>query len=177
MSYKSLIFTPSTPLDGCNGSNSRRESCSFLNASPSPAISLDHGKCEKEGSWSYVNEIADISLLQVSKLSELNSNPTFTLRRAKRVFRHAIHTRLKYGLGSNTDHEVKLVAYGDTDHGSNLVHRKPTAGCIFVFNGGPISWSSQKPTVVSDGVSLHGTRQSNSRLPFQNVHNRIRDLN
>ena len=59
------------------------------------------------------------------------------------------HYSLKYGCGTNKDHELKLISYPDPDYGSNLIDRKSTTGYVFVFNKGPISWSSRKqPTVA-----------------------------
>jgi Reverse transcriptase (RNA-dependent DNA polymerase) len=89
----------------------------------------------------------------VSRLCQFNSNPTVThFKAGKRVLRYVIHMRhysLKYGVGSSKDHELKLIGYADADYGSNLIDRKSTTGYIFVFNGGPISWSSRKqPTVA-----------------------------
>ena len=59
------------------------------------------------------------------------------------------HYSLKYSCGTDKDHELKLISYTDSDYGSNLIDRKSTTGYVFVFNKGPISWSSRKqPTVA-----------------------------
>ena len=89
----------------------------------------------------------------VSKLCQFNSNPTHThFKAAKWVLRYVIYTRhysLKYSCGTNKYHELKLIGYTDSDYGSNLIDRKSTMGYVFVFNKGPISWSSRKqPTVA-----------------------------
>jgi len=89
----------------------------------------------------------------VSKLCQFNNNPTLThFKAAKRVLHYILHTRhysLKYNCGTNKNYELKLVGYADSDYGSNLIDRKSTTGYVFIFNGGPISWSSRKqPTVA-----------------------------
>ena len=89
----------------------------------------------------------------VSRLCQFNSNPTLThFKAAKQVLRYAIHTchySLKYNCGTDKNYELKLVGYADSDYGSNLIDRKSTTGYVFIFNGGPISWSSRKqPTVA-----------------------------
>jgi hypothetical protein len=89
----------------------------------------------------------------VSKLCQFNSKLTFThLKEGKHVLRYAIHTchySLKFGIGINKNHELKLVGYADADYGGRLINRKSMTGYIFIFNCGPISWSSRKqPTVA-----------------------------
>ena len=79
----------------------------------------------------------------VSKLCQFNSNPTHThFKAAKWVLRYVIHTRhysLKYGCGTDKDHELKLIGYTDSDYGFNLINRKSTMGYAFIFNKGLIS--------------------------------------
>jgi hypothetical protein len=71
----------------------------------------------------------------------------FTLRNVI----HARHLSLKYaGVTSDKQSEkLQLLGYADADYGSNLVDRKSTTGYVSVFNGGPISWSSRKQTMVA----------------------------
>jgi len=101
----------------------------------------------------------------VSKLSQFNNNSTLThFKAAKRVLRYVIHTRhysLKYNCGS--DRNYKLIGYTDSDYGSNLIDRKSTTGYVFIFNGGPISWSSRKqPTVALSTMEAEYMALSNS---------------
>jgi hypothetical protein len=37
-------------------------------------------------------------------------------------------------VGSNKDHELKLVGYADADYGSNFIDRISTTGYVFIFN-------------------------------------------
>jgi len=89
----------------------------------------------------------------MSKLCQFNSNLMHIhFKAAKWVLRYVIHTHhysLKYGCGTDKDHELKFISYTDSDYSSNLINRKSTMGYVFVFNKGPISWSSRKqPTVA-----------------------------
>ena len=59
---------------------------------------------------------------------------------------------LKYGCGTDKDHELKLIGYADSDYGSNLIDRKSTMGYVFFFNRGPISWSSRKQQMVAMSI-------------------------
>lgn len=42
-----------------------------------------------------------------------------------------------------------LIGYSDSDFAGDLDTRKSTSGYIFMLNGGPISWSSQKQPFVA----------------------------
>jgi Reverse transcriptase (RNA-dependent DNA polymerase) len=90
----------------------------------------------------------DISFA-VSKLAQFNQDPTTThLNAARRVLKYVITTKLftiKYG-GKD---EYRFDGYADADWGSDLNHRKSITGCVFMMNGGPISWESHKQTTVA----------------------------
>jgi hypothetical protein len=89
----------------------------------------------------------DISLA-VSKLSQFNQDANLThLNVARRILKYAISTKhftIKYGGNENNHGDIRIDGYEDADWGSDLTQRKSTAGCIFMMNGGPISWTYQQ---------------------------------
>ena len=66
----------------------------------------------------------------------------------KRIFRYLKGTS-DFGLvyGSLSDNE--LVCYCDADWGGDKADRKSTTGCIFLMNGGAISWYTTKQATVA----------------------------
>jgi len=42
-----------------------------------------------------------------------------------------------------------LVGYGDADWGSDEVDHQSTSGYVFFYEGGPVSWKTQKQTTVA----------------------------
>ena len=83
----------------------------------------------------------------VSLLAQYMENPGRTHWEAvKRIFHYLLGTKdwkLVYG-GTNDG----LEGYTDTD-GSSQEHRHAISGYVFLMNGGAISWSSKKQTLVT----------------------------
>jgi hypothetical protein len=131
-----------TPLD---------PSLPLLEATPGDKLCDQSAYQELTGSLNYlaITSRPDIAFA-VSRLCQFNKKPTFThLKAAKRALRYIIHTRhfsLKYG---GKQLQLQLLGYADADYGSNLVDRRSTTGYIFMFNEGPIAWSSRKQTTVA----------------------------
>jgi transposase InsO family protein len=88
----------------------------------------------------------------VSTLSRYLGNPSRThFAAVKRVFRYLQGTKelgTQYGLSSET-----LLGYSDSDWAGSKDDRKSTSGHIFLFGGGPISWSSKRQSVVATSTT------------------------
>ncbi|CAG4933546.1 unnamed protein product [Colias eurytheme] len=89
----------------------------------------------------------DISFA-VNVLSRYVNNPSPQhVNSVKRVIRYLIkskHLCIKYSRESND-----LIGYSDSDFASDIDTRKSTTGYLFMMNGGPITWSSQKQKTVA----------------------------
>ena len=48
--------------------------------------------------------------------------------------------------------ELKIERYTDSDFIANVDDRKSTSGCIFLCNGGTISWKSFKQPIITDST-------------------------
>ena len=80
-------------------------------------------------------------------------------RAVKRIFRYLIGTidvGLVYGNSESSagpanfdESSAQLVGYTDADYTSCLSTRRSRSGYVFLFNGTPISWSSQRQEVVA----------------------------
>ena len=96
--------------------------------------------------WAALTTRPDISFA-VSTVSRFSANPGPKHWEAvKRIFRYLKATRdlwLTYG-GA----ERKLVGYADAD-GSMAEDRRAVSGYAFIFDGGAVSWSSKKQSIVS----------------------------
>lgn len=67
----------------------------------------------------------------------------------KNIIRYLKGT-LDYGIViSDSESEHTLVGYTDADYAGCIETRKSTSGFVFMLNGGPIAWSSQRQPVVS----------------------------
>lgn len=64
----------------------------------------------------------------------------------KRIFRYLIHSK-DLSIVYHGNHE--LVGYSDSDYAGDLDTRKSNTGYIFLFNGGPVTWSSRKQNTVA----------------------------
>jgi hypothetical protein len=86
----------------------------------------------------------DISFA-VSKLSQFNQEANLThLNAACRILKYAISTKHftpKYGRDNPGAIQIDVCG---RRLGSDLTQRKSTTGYIFMMNGGPILWTSQK---------------------------------
>jgi hypothetical protein len=66
---------------------------------------------------------------------------------AKRILAYlsrTVNVGIKFGGGSDD-----LIGYCDSDYGGDLETRRSTSGSVFLFLGGPISWSSKRQTCVA----------------------------
>ncbi|XP_046640239.1 secreted RxLR effector protein 161-like [Daphnia pulicaria] len=80
----------------------------------------------------------------VSKIARFNQNPGPQLWIAvKRIFRYLAGTK-DYGIIFSSTKEQGALGFTDDDYGGDHDDRKSTSGCIFLLNGGPISWFSRK---------------------------------
>lgn len=88
----------------------------------------------------------DISFI-VNVLSRyVNSPKQQHVNAAKRILRYLIDTKdlcIVYSESSS------LVGYSDSDFASDIDTRRSTTGYIFLLNGGPITWSSQKQKTIA----------------------------
>lgn len=60
----------------------------------------------------------------------------------KRIIRYLVGTR-DYGIIYSPEKEG-VTGYADADYGGDPDDRKSTSGCVFLLQGGPISWFSRK---------------------------------
>jgi transposase InsO family protein len=83
----------------------------------------------------------------VNVLSRYISNPSFEhVVQLKRIIRYLMKTKdvcIKY-----QGHEP-LIGYSDSDYAGDVETRRSTTGYLFLLNGGPISWASQKQPCVA----------------------------
>lgn len=83
----------------------------------------------------------------VNVLSRYVNNPgQLHVNALKRIIRYLIGTKdlcIKYGERND------LMGYSDSDFANDVDTRKSTTGYIFIMNGGPITWSSQKQKTVA----------------------------
>lgn len=80
----------------------------------------------------------------------INNSSLHHVSQLKRIILYLIKTKdlcIKY-----QGHE-DLIGYSDSDFAGDLNTRKSTTGYIFMLNGGPISWASQKQS----GIALSTT--------------------
>ncbi|CAK1590673.1 unnamed protein product [Parnassius mnemosyne] len=88
----------------------------------------------------------DISFA-VNVLSRYVNNPSQQhVNAVKRIVRYLINTKdlcIKYGESDG------LIGYSDSDYASDVDTRGSTTGYIFMINGGPITWSSQKQKTIA----------------------------
>ena len=85
----------------------------------------------------------------VNNLARFNLNPQKEHWTAlKRVLRY-LNGTINHGLLYKQGGPERLVGYSDADWAGDLSDRKSTSGYIFMFNGGPVSWSSKKQKCVA----------------------------
>jgi hypothetical protein len=79
----------------------------------------------------------------VSKVARFNQNPGVQHWVAvKRIIRYLVGTR-DYGISFSPEKEG-VTGFVDADYGGDPDDRKSTSGCVFLLQGGPISWFSRK---------------------------------
>jgi hypothetical protein len=85
-----------------------------------------------------------------SSLAQHAANPGSDHEDAlKRLFLYLRHTE-EYGITyGNVDNGGELIGYSDASFADDLATRKSTGAYIFMLNGGPISWSSKRQSVVA----------------------------
>ncbi|XP_033218364.1 secreted RxLR effector protein 161-like [Belonocnema kinseyi] len=67
----------------------------------------------------------------------------------KQILRYLSGTRDLGIVFGNSGSSCEIRGYTDTDYAGCLETRKSRSGFVFQLNGGPISWSSQRQSVVS----------------------------
>ena len=70
------------------------------------------------------------------------------LKKLLRYVRSTADLEITYGKG-----EARVVGYSDADHAADKSDRKSTMGQVFMFAGGPITWSSHKQKSVSTSTT------------------------
>lgn len=73
-------------------------------------------------------------------------------RAVKRIFRYLIGTR-DFGLTFGNSGSSDIFGYTDADYAGCVDTRRSRSGFVFVFNGGPICWSSQKQDIVATSTA------------------------
>ena len=93
---------------------------------------------------------ADIAY-SVGTLSRFNHNPSSEHHHAAlRVLKYLDNTR-NFGITYGLNKSVNLVGYSDSGYAGDKDNRRSTAGYVYMFNGGGISWKSklQSTTAMS----------------------------
>ena len=90
----------------------------------------------------------------VREVSCFNTNPGINHWTAvKRIFRYikgSLQVQLRYlGNPSENDMKMQLHGFADSDWAGNGDHRRSVSGHIFMFGGGPVSWSSKTQKSVA----------------------------
>ena len=94
----------------------------------------------------------DISF-SVGVISKFNSCPNEShLTAVKRIMRYLKGT-LNLGLVYSMSDEPYCMGYSDADWTSDSNDGRSTTGNIFIMNGGPISWLSQKQSIVAQSTA------------------------
>jgi len=107
---------------------------------------------------SLVGELAWISTatrpditFAVNKLSRYLQNPSRVhMRAAQSVLNYLQTTRTRRITYSGTK---DLCGYTDSDYGADIDTRRSTAGYVFLFAGGAITWKSQLQTMVTLSIT------------------------
>lgn len=97
-----------------------------------------------------VNSRPDISA-SVCFLSQKVSNPSEEdWKQSKRVVKYLVHTAsMKLNLSNVQKDNLELIGYADASWADDQIGRKSTSGRIFFYNGGTISWTCQKQSIVA----------------------------
>ena len=94
----------------------------------------------------------DISFA-VGVASKFNSCPNEShLAAVKRIMRYLKET-LDLGILYSASEELHCVGYSDADWANDIDNRHSTTGNIFIMNGGPICWLSQKQSIVAQSTA------------------------
>jgi hypothetical protein len=99
--------------------------------------------------YAYVSTRPDITMA-VSHFSRYLSDPSQShyLEPAKRVLRYLKGTAdsvLMYGGASSP----KVIGWSDSDYASDIGERRSRTGYVFMLNGAPVSWKSQRQQTVA----------------------------
>ena len=85
----------------------------------------------------------------VGALSKFSSLPTEAhLTAAKRIIRYlkgTLNLSIQYRKSGSTE----VIGYTDADWANDMEDRHSTTGNVFIMAGGPISWLSQKQSIVA----------------------------
>ncbi|UYV73987.1 hypothetical protein LAZ67_11001719 [Cordylochernes scorpioides] len=85
----------------------------------------------------------------VNKLSRFMAAPVLTHWNAlKRIFKYLKGT-LDSGILYKRKDVIKLIGYSDADFAGDIDTRRSTSGYIFLLAGGPVTWTSQRQSVVA----------------------------
>lgn len=82
------------------------------------------------------------------------------MEKPKKIHMHAVQrimryikTTIDYGIFYSVEESGGLVGYSDADYAGDCSTRRSTSGCVFTYNGGVISWSSE----IQKSVALSTT--------------------
>ena len=67
---------------------------------------------------------------------------------AKHILRY-LRVTIDYGLKYESNQNINLEVYVDSDWAGNAIYRKSTSGCCFSMGLGVISWFSMKQSCVA----------------------------
>lgn len=67
----------------------------------------------------------------------------------KRILRYLKGTLEVEILYNSEKNDLRLVGYSDADFASDVSTRRSTTGVVFMFAGGPVTWSSQRQSLVT----------------------------
>lgn len=85
----------------------------------------------------------------VGVLSRFMENPkNIHVNAVKRIMRYIKSTK-DHGLFYNSNYLSGLVGYSDADYAGDISTRRSTSGWIFTYNGGVISWGSERQKSVA----------------------------
>ena len=87
-----------------------------------------------------------------SSLAQHASNPGTEHEEALKRLLLYLRTTAEYGItygGEDVHNREELVKYYDASFTNTLSTRKSTGAYIFMLNGGPVSWSSKRQSVVA----------------------------
>ena len=89
-------------------------------------------------------------MFAVSYVSRFVSKPeSIHWNAVKRIFKYLKDTA-DYGIQySNYSNQPNLVGFSDSDFANDTETRRSTSGYVFMLNGGPVTWSSQRQRVVA----------------------------
>lgn len=74
------------------------------------------------------------------------------VKAVKRIFRY-LKGSVNLSITYRRINDVNLIGYSDADYAGCLDTRKSTSGFVFLLNGSPVTWSTQKQSVVAQSTT------------------------